>query len=325
MPPPPKPIITTQATSTSNIIHHPSLTSLSQTQTQENSQLTALQEQTQELEGGISEGPKGFSPYFTLINDAKGNGALGGGFGGLGVGLDGGEGNIIHPAKIHYLFSDDDSSELLTSSLIHSLHPLPLSLSASNNELGGSSRDLMTSSSSSAMGKKSRREKEGERKEREERVIIVDINETGDGVLGVNSLSKDWQILGASIENAPTWDGGSPTEDDDSSRGLMLRIEGVGVDVLDGDGVGLGVGGGGGAGGGKRKDGERGLGESGVGSGSGIGEEEMHALLDGFDKKMSVLRRIVGSRESLRSVALAGIGESNQKTQGQGEGVSEGP
>jgi hypothetical protein len=246
-----------------------------------------------------------------LINDAKGNGVLAGG--------DGGEGNIIHPAKIHYLFSDDDSSELLTSSLIHSLHPLPPSLSASNNELGMgcSSRDLGMSSSSSVMGKKSRRE--GGRKEREERVIIVDINETGDGVLGVNSLSKDWQVLGASIDSAPTWEGGAETSagDEEGGRGLMLRIEGVGVDVLDGDGAGLGVGVGG-----KRKDGEREMGGSGVGS--GIGEEEMHALLEGFDKKMSVLRRIVGSRESLRSVAGIGESEAQGQGQGQGEGVSEG-
>jgi hypothetical protein len=166
------------------------------------------------------------------------------------------------------------------------------------------------------MGKKSRREREREDNRgvgREERVIIVDINETGDGVVGVNSLSKDWQVLVASIENALTWDGGAENNagDEEGGRGLMLRIEGVGVDVLDGE-VGLG--------GGKRKEGERGLGESGVGS--GIGEEEMHALLDGFDKKMSVLRRIMGSRESLRSVA--GIGESNQKGQGQGEGGAEG-
>jgi hypothetical protein len=268
------------------------------------------QTQTQELEGGIREGPKGFSPYFTLINDAKGSGAFGMG----GGGLDGGEGNIIHPAKIHYLFSDDDSSELLTSSLIHSLHPLPVSVSASNNELGmgSSSRDLGTSSGSSAMGKKSRRERGGGKMEKEERVIIVDVNSTGDGVVGVNSLSKDWQVLGASIENAPTWDGGAETGagDEEGGRGLMLRIEGVGVDVLGGE-VGLG--------GGKRKDGERGLGESGIGS--GIGEEEMHALLEGFDKKMSVLRRIVGSRESLRSVA--GIVESKAQGQGPGEGVSE--
>jgi hypothetical protein len=62
------------------------------------------------------------------------------------------------------------------------------------------------------------------------------------------------------------------------------------------------------------------LGESGFGS--GIGEEEMHALLEGFDKKMSVLRRIVGSRESLRSVA--GIAESKAQGQGQGEGGAEG-
>ena len=87
----------------------------------------------------------------------------------------------------------------------------------------------------------------------------------------------------------------------------MLRIEGVGLDFGDG-GVGTGIASGGeSAGKGKGRESDAGSGgvgrDSGSGRESGIGEEEMQALLEGFDRKMGVLRRVVrlGGRESLES------------------------
>jgi hypothetical protein len=237
-----------------------------------------------------------FAPFFTLINDTSAGSA--GGKGG-----ERGEGEGIHPRRIHYIFSDDDASDLLTNSLIHSLNPVVSTsasrdLSSSNNIPHSS-----TSSSSSATFKKdparaskARKEKakpdlrkEGGKGAREERVIIVDIDENGTGVKSASCLSKEWQVLSASLSSAPTFDASSPPStsnpEPERERGLMLRIEGVGVDSLhfgfDGeDGDGLGVGG-------SRDERE---GE--------LGEEEMAGLLEGFDKKMGVLRRIIEARAS---------------------------
>lgn len=152
-------------------------------------------------------------------------------------------------------------------------------------------------------------------KGREERVVIVDINESGDGVTGVSSLSPSWQVLSAEIGKAPTWDkDGAESEGGrgELAGGLMLRIEGVGLDcgepASSGGGagaVGLGLAGGGSKGKGKEKEKERdgggGGGDAQSGSTSAVGEEEMQILMEGFDRKMGILRRIVqrGSRESL--------------------------
>lgn len=136
-------------------------------------------------------------------------------------------------------------------------------------------------------GGESKREKGGKGKaplKREERVIIVDINESGDGIVCTNSLSSGWQIVSADVANAPTFNNDSAAGDtgaEEGERGLMLRIEGVGICGEKGDEMGDS--------GEKRKVG----GESGV-----MGEEEMQALLDGFDRKMGVLRKIVASGES---------------------------
>jgi hypothetical protein len=241
-----------------------------------------------------------FSPFFTLINDASKEGA----------------GETIHPRKIHYIFSDDDTSELLTSSLIHSLHPTNSpSASQSQSQSVSASRDLSSSktSSSSSAGIKNRRptkeKAKAGMKEREERVVVVDINEDGTGVKSVSSLSSTWQVLNASISNAPTFDSTSSSDDPASQnmqeRGLMLRIQGVGVQSLvSGDVVEEG-----------KKDGS-----------AVLGEEEMSILLDGFDRKMGVLRKIIESRTSREELVGGGDGlEEREEIGGTGGDVAEGP
>jgi hypothetical protein len=241
-----------------------------------------------------------FSPFFTLINDASKEGA----------------GETIHPRKIHYIFSDDDTSELLTSSLIHSLYPTNSpSPSQSQSQFVSASRELSsskTSSSSSAGIKRRKPAKEkakAEMKEREERVVIVDINEDGTGVKSVSSLCSTWQVLNASISNAPTFDSTSSSDDPASQnmqeRGLMLRIEGVGVQSLvSGDVVEEG-----------KKDGS-----------AVMGEEEMSILLDGFDRKMGVLRKIIESRTSREELVGGGDGlEEREEMGGTGGDIAEGP
>ncbi|KAH8747914.1 hypothetical protein F5882DRAFT_311672 [Hyaloscypha sp. PMI_1271] len=310
MPPPPIPnarpkpsprIITAQPSFTGSSSRHPSLTTSrfhqtsaghSHTQTQ-----SLLYSQPQPQVEEVERPP--FSPFFTLINDASKEGA----------------GETIHPRKIHYIFSDDDTSELLTSSLIHSLHPTnSASASQSQSQFVSASRELSSSktSSSSSAGIKHRKpakeKAKAEMKEREERVVIVDINEDGTGVKSVSSLCSTWQVLNASISNAPTFDSTSSSDDPASQnmqeRGLMLRIEGVGVQSLvSGDVVEEG-----------KKDG-----------GAVMGEEEMSILLDGFDRKMGVLRKIIESRTSREDLVGGGDGlEEREDIGGTGGDVAEG-
>lgn len=122
-------------------------------------------------------------------------------------------------------------------------------------------------------------------------MLIVDVNEAGDGVVSASSLSANWQVLSASLSNAPTWDGADPSsgdvdEDGNTDRGLMLRIEGVGIEAGEEEGLGLG---------------------------EGMGEEEMQRLLEGFDRKMGVLRKIVAAGEGM----VGGILREKGKERGQ--------
>jgi hypothetical protein len=149
-------------------------------------------------------------------------------------------------------------------------------------------RESGTSSSSSATFKKGSKRKDevGKGKaavKREERVIIVDINDTGDGIVSSSSLSSSWQVVNAEIANAPTLNNDSAAETgwEDGERGLMLRIEGVGIGASGEEMSDSGT-----------KGKGKGVWESGV-----MGEEEMQALLEGFDRKMSVLRKIVAVGE----------------------------
>lgn len=152
-------------------------------------------------------------------------------------------------------------------------------------------RESETSSSSSATFRKGgerRIDKPAKAKapvKREERAIIVDVNERGDGIISTSSLSSCWQVINADIMNAPTFNnantGDSATEE--GERGLMLKIEGVGIA--------------GSAEGELGDSGEKRKGK-GVAESSVMTDEEMQTLLEGFDRKMGLLRKIVASGES---------------------------
>ena len=224
-----------------------------------------------------------FAPFFTLVNDTT-------------------IGNTYHPAQVHYLFSDDEASDVLRDALIRSC--------SGNNILDaqppaaatlGQSAEGETSSSSAAQSKKGKGKgvekarvgdtKKMIQKEREERVVIVDVNESGDGIKAVYSANPTWAVLGAEIANAPTWDGAEAEDASAGSyaeRGLMLKIEGVGVGEAADEVAASNK---------AKRDSECKVGESGSGL---IGEDEMQNLLDGFDKKMAMLRRIVNSGEEYR-------------------------
>jgi hypothetical protein len=115
-------------------------------------------------------------------------------------------------------------------------------------------------------------------------VIVVDVNESGDSIVNASSLSSSWQVLNATVSNAPTWDGAEQASEEE--RGLMLRIAGVGSAGTP-DEVGLGI----------------------AGKSALHGEEEVQALMEGFDRKMAVLRKIVSGGEGL----VLGKGEKVEK------------
>jgi hypothetical protein len=134
------------------------------------------------------------------------------------------------------------------------------------------------------------------------------MNTTGDAIQQIHSLSANWQVLSASLEKAPTWAGGDEDavggEGDKEGGGgggggLMLRIEGVGMDGKSGDdGLGIGM-------------------MRGSASAAVLSDEEMQSLLDGFDRKMGMLRKIVGAGEQF--MARAGEKEERGKEKGEKE------
>ncbi|RDL31191.1 uncharacterized protein BP5553_09980 [Venustampulla echinocandica] len=311
MPPPPAPSHSRpsipQTTSSSSIPHANTSASSSHnlppSSSDHQSRLPPLQRQNMNLSqletssrGQIppqTPGPPGFAPFFVLVDDPANK-------------------STYHPHRVHYLFSDDEDTEVLTSALVRSLEgPGGRNDEANGNGPGerrGEEEDASSSEETSSSGvrhshkRKKGREKDkmrearrGRQKEREERVLIVDINEKGDAITSVNSLCQRWQVLNASIESAPTFD----AQDDhggagDTNRGLMLRIEGLGVESLS-------------------YEDEKGKG-GGIGSGMPLGDEEMRELLEGFDKKMEVLRKLVGEN------AIEGLGVGTGHVDGEGEG-----
>ncbi|KAG0645437.1 hypothetical protein D0Z07_8700 [Hyphodiscus hymeniophilus] len=250
MPPPPPPQIQTISTST-------------------------LPLQASEVPPTPSAPRPNFTPFFTLIHDSTTQ-------------------STHHPSRIHYIFSDDDESEVLTAACIRSLQQEDDDSPTASRELGNSEKNIReseTSSSSSATFKKSSEKKKDISKlespvKREERAVIVDINETGDGIISTSSLSSCWQIVNAEIMNAPTFDNDNTGNagEGEEERGLMLKIEGVGIgglgveEELDDSGE-------------KRRG--KGIGESSL-----IADEAMQALMEGFDRKMGLLRKIAMSGEN---------------------------
>lgn len=105
-------------------------------------------------------------------------------------------------------------------------------------------------------------------------MIVVDVNASGDSIIRSSSLSSSWQVLNAAVSNAPTWDGAEQAPEEE--RGLMLRIEGVGsAGPPEEEGLGI------------------------IGKSALLGEEEMQALMEGFDRKMAILRKVVSAGEVL--------------------------
>ncbi|KAK6614956.1 hypothetical protein H4I95_00108 [Botrytis cinerea] len=232
-----------------------------------------------------------FAGYFTLITDST-------------MGVEDGDGNpktptTHHPCKIHYIFSDDEDCEELKEACLRSLP------NASNADTSN-------------------------REQREERVIIIDMNETGDRVVGAQSLSDKWQVMRCEIGKAPIFEsvGEEGGEKKEKGGGLMLRIDGVGIPVHKGD---------------KKLSGSR---EKGKGKESNemnekeIGDLDLDKILEGFDKRMGILRKVIGGvgwdteeggldnydgeaadeeRDEERDMAIAGLQSAEEEQRGREE------
>lgn len=233
-----------------------------------------------------SSQPSSFAPFFTLITDSTA------------VASDDKDGNshtptTHHPSKIHYIFSDDEDSDLLKDACLRCIPDIP-NLSNSNSSRNQNPEDLRASNSSSrSESARQRSSKNWEEKQREERIIIIDMNQTGDRVLRAKSLSDKWQLMGCEVGKAPIYKGaGEEKGEKEKSGALMLMIDGVGVPISKEE-MGLS----------ESREKEKGKGK---GKGKGIhglgledkfGESDMDKLLEGFDKKMSILRKVIGGGE----------------------------
>ncbi|RKF75840.1 putative anaphase promoting complex subunit protein [Golovinomyces cichoracearum] len=234
-----------------------------------------------------------FAPFFTLINSGE---------------------TTAHPRQVHYLFSDDDTSDTLIPAILQSLFGENHSHASLNRSTGlgdwNSEQALATGEKSSrknpvtkfrqdtsARKKKDETDSKIEFSEPEERVIIVDLNSAGNCVTGVSSLSSKWQVLNAQIEDLPIWNGANDSqthETNDLVGNVMLKIDGVAHTDLDtypftlepfaslGIGVDL-----------PKEEGNI------LDTKIDPEEEEMWSLLESFNQKMSIHRRIMGTRPRL--------------------------
>ncbi|KAI0170724.1 hypothetical protein BJ166DRAFT_494610 [Pestalotiopsis sp. NC0098] len=177
-----------------------------------------------------------------------------------------------HHPHVKYIFSDDDPDELMQA--LAQQHHANLGASAS-----GPAPD--------------------------HRAILLDLTSTGDGELDVSwasSLSPSWAVLDAQVSriSPPSSDGGGgngdPTASPSSQKKpdrLMLRIEGFDGGSLTSDSE-------------LRLSDERNRLGSGSGSGSSSHQrptepEDYNALVDEFDKRMSLLKKVVDAGEERRN------------------------
>jgi hypothetical protein len=98
-------------------------------------------------------------------------------------------GEYHHP-EVHYIFADDEDQGVLTSAALR------------------------------AIDKEDNTLQDGE--DAEERVAIIDMDSDGRTVLGISSLSPDWQALRTQVWQAP---GRSDNKQGTTDRGLMLRVD----------------------------------------------------------------------------------------------------
>ncbi|OBT40353.1 hypothetical protein VE00_09201 [Pseudogymnoascus sp. WSF 3629] len=178
-------------------------------------------------------------------------------------------GSTHHPVNVRYIFSDDDQD--LTDEYLAAISSAPSPHSSSH---------IAHSSESSSFTSSSRHQQQripsgAEPREPEHRTLLLDLDASGTAVTSFHSLSPSWQLLSASITKAPTWESGPTAADDGEDEGaarFMLRLEGT-------------------------RGRDEGMRER-VGrvwreAGEGVRAEDFQVLVEEFERKMRVLRRVV--------------------------------
>ena len=192
----------------------------------------------------------------------------------------------FHP-KVHYIFADDDDSVLASALEAHGA-----SLDASTPDTGSSSPPGLAPDS---------------------RAVIVDLkhNAAGDGyeIAWASSLSPRWAVTSAQLTPMSA-DGPAGPGD---GGAVMLKVEGVSLDAAARDG--------------HRRPAPPETAEAGESSGSaapgaGLDEgaaaaEDYASLIEDFEKRMGVLRKVVLASEE-RDRAVPGHLEEDEKREGAG-------
>lgn len=267
--------------------------------------------------------PHRFQPLFTLVTDSTTR--------------------ATHHPRVHYIFSDDDPDVLTEALAQHGTQqrqPNASSVSPSGSGLVAEERERpRRPSAASATGPTP-----------SERVIVLDLvpktgtnpsdaysAPAGDGgyeVAWASSLSSDWAVVSAKISpmaddiNASTTAGASTADpDDENPQQLILRIEGLGVDAVPSSSSphlaapgsharrsSTATATGPGAGGRGPSYEERDLrmsGSSVTAQGQEKGKEDYATIIDEFDKRMGVLRKVVDAgleRQRRLSVNVEDLG-----------------
>lgn len=144
--------------------------------------------------------PKNFQPFFPLVED-------------------GSSGEIAHPA-VHYVFSDDDP-EVVTAASLRELGAGEESLNAARRAKSIEGEDM-----AAAEEEPPRDILPPLRPGVQERYVLVEMAQDGHTVLNAKSLCPDWAVTNTTVRGAPTFDG----EDPNQAGGLMMKIEGIGID-----------------------------------------------------------------------------------------------
>ncbi|OBT78273.1 hypothetical protein VF21_03060 [Pseudogymnoascus sp. 05NY08] len=204
-------------------------------------------------------------------------------------------GSTHHPVNVRYIFSDDDQD--LTDEYLAAISSAPSPHSSSH---------IAHSSESSSFTSSSRHQQQqripsgGEPRQPEHRTLLLDLDASGTAVSAFHSLSPSWQLLSASITKAPTWESGPTVADDGEDEGaarFMLRLEGT-----KGRDEGM-------------RERVRGVWRD---PGEGVRAEDFQVLVEEFERKMRVLKRVVETgRDGL------GLEEDELEDEGGDEQVGE--
>ncbi|KAM7191119.1 hypothetical protein V8F20_009437 [Naviculisporaceae sp. PSN 640] len=198
----------------------------------------------------------------------------------------------VHHPTVHYIFADDDPESLSAALRQHSL---------ALDEV--------------------KADEHSDRVRPSDRAILLDMAPTSDGtgleVAWASSLTPDWAVVSAQVSRMEGAEGGN-TPAGEHNAALMLKIEGVSIDVSQGMAVPWG----------KNPSPEAELQSSGgsLSRPTAAGAEEYATLLSDFDKRMGLLRRVVeASTERHRIVQAAGEVHEGVADQNMEAGAGPGP